>query len=259
MQALLSIQAQQNQLSQQRHLKSEQATEKGFIALAQAEAEAYRNKRYLREACDHFAEGISQNRLNPDPHLGMAIVLFLLKEYPLVRNYLQEVRRLAPDHPDLQSLEGAMSETEGSEELPFSLEDLVNYDELETRIHVYFRETAAKQSDPTALILEPVARAELQSLYHYQRENLNQFQLALVELEKDHDTSALHKMLTPLQQLFKRTEKQLKTSETAYQLQSTLLEIDIHLKAIQAEIEKSRNPPPTQSRRESIGARSRSL
>ncbi len=243
MQALLSIQAQQNQLSQQRHLKSEQATEKGFIALAQAEADAYRHKHFLREACDHFAEGIAQNRLNPDPHLGMAIVLFLLKEYPLVRNYLEEVRRLAPEHPDLQSLELAMSEIEGSEVLPFTLEDLGNYDELETRIHVYFREISTKQNDPTALILEPVERAEMQSLYQYQHENLNQFQLALVELEKDHDTSALHKLLTPLQQLFKRTEKQLKTSETAYKLYSTLQEIETRLKSIQAEIEKAETLP----------------
>lgn len=229
MQALLSIQSQQTLLSQQRHLKSEQATEKGFAALAQAEAESYRDKRLLREACDFFAEGISQNRLNPDPHLGMAIVLFLLKDYPLVRSYLQEVRRLTPDHPDLPQLEQAMADTDPAEGVALAVEDLLNYEELETRIHVYFRDTAAKQQDPSALILAPSEWQELQALYQYQSSNLEQFQLALKELDAEHDTSALHKMMIPLQQLFKRTEKQLKSSELALQIQAHLSEIQSQL------------------------------
>lgn len=234
---ILSIQAQQEQLSAQRHLKSAQATEQGFHCLAQAESTHYTNRQDLQQACDYFAEAIAQNRHNPEPYLGMALILFLLKDYPMVQSYLQEVRQLAPEHPDLAKLEQAMQTTEP---LPEPRDEDVDHwsdDELATRIHLYYHDLATRHQKPSELILKQAELEHLRQELSHQKTQILHFQKALQQLDKHHETHALHQLMLPIQQLFQRYEKQWKSSQEALQIQDKLQAFEQKIIAIYEQLE----------------------
>jgi len=238
---ILSIQAQQEQLSAQRHLKSAQATEQGFHCLTQAENTHYAHPQDLQTACDYFAEAIAQNRLNPEPYLGMALILFLLKDYPMVQSYLQEVRQLAPEHPDLVKLEKAMQTKEALPEPSAEEVDHWNDDELNTRIHLYYHDLATRHQNPSQLILNPQELEHLRQDLSHQKTQILHFQKALQHLDQHHETHALHQLMLPIQQLFQRYEKQWKSSQEALFIQNQLQAFAQKIVTIHEQLESDPN------------------
>jgi len=86
-----------------RHEKAEKLHKLGLEYLKRARAQDF-DRVLLRNAARCFAAAIENNRSNPQPYLQQAYLFLLAGNARRAVKYLQEVQRLAPEHPELPKL-----------------------------------------------------------------------------------------------------------------------------------------------------------
>ena len=87
-----------------RHEESENALNRGIECMLLAEEDRYQNKDLLTEACDAFIDAIKFNRQNTPAYVGMAYLLWLLKDEKRALSYLEQGLRTNPSDPDVHAL-----------------------------------------------------------------------------------------------------------------------------------------------------------
>lgn len=87
-----------------RHEESENALNRGIECMLLAEEDRYQNQDLLTEACDAFIDAIKFNRQNTRAYVGMAYLLWLLKDEKQALSYLEQGLRTNPSDPDVHAL-----------------------------------------------------------------------------------------------------------------------------------------------------------
>lgn len=258
--ALSAFRTQTEKLSEKRREKSGDSCKRGFLCLLNAEKQDFRNKELLEQACDCFAEAISQDRLSPEPYFGMGYLLFLLQDYPMAINYLHESAKLNPANPDVALLlEHIENQSQISQKqktvvpvpfrpsftLPTTGSDVDYdhlYDEVENLIHQEVRKMVSGMLRPP---LPSINESEIQQLQQSKEQQLlllQDIQSQLKMIDAEIDTSELLIKLKPIETMVKRLEQAWRASQEMVAIQQGITGLQERLPSFQHQIEHAQKP-----------------
>lgn len=220
------------QLNSERRAQAESYLATGLSCLAEAYQQGFKAKGRLTEACEALLKAIQYDRRSLDAHLGMASLFLLLGTPRAAVPYLQEVLRLAPDHPDATAmLAGIQTWNSLTPTAPASgplagvpvAEPRLNPDELyektESLIYAQLRQMAARKLLEVSPSRYPDQQRSLRETHRELKSVQNQLEQQLGILEQDLDVSELRSRMRGLESLIRRYETCLKLSaafETTY-------------------------------------------
>ncbi|PIQ26916.1 hypothetical protein COW36_16925 [bacterium (Candidatus Blackallbacteria) CG17_big_fil_post_rev_8_21_14_2_50_48_46] len=242
---LMTMRDEIGSLSSKRHRESDVSFLNGMNLLEKAYERQFQDKELLLKASEAFMQAIQNNRMNPDPYVGIAYLFLLLNNTNKAIRYLNEARRVAPSHENARLLLDSILEKEEiekemtgevSEEQPFAetiafagdhlpvLGPDHDFDALYDDLEALLMEESRKLMD------EPFdARPSLQA------ENLGPIEVRLTQLSKIYkhldqqlsildqeiDTSELRVRLRPLDVMKRRMEQVLSTTKSLQEIQSS--------------------------------------
>lgn len=227
------VEAQKNSAKDRKAQQSNHLVQQGFILLAKAEEEGFKNKFLLKRAAKIFLNNILQHHQNIEAHLGLSYVFLLLSNYSKAEYYLNQALSISPEHPDVHKLlQFTQSQaidpdaTAVSHELDEDEFDAL-YDKVEFAIYTHIRTIMAAPSPQITLNLTTIKSMEqqLEDLEQAHLSILNQ----LVILDKEFDINELKQKLKPIELTLKRYEKVIKVSSIFANIED---EIKHHFKIV---------------------------
>lgn len=206
---LLSIEQVRQQVQADRQARSRACSQKGFALLEQAFQKDYLGRRpqYLKSALQAFQEAIKVSAGNPEPHIGLAFVLIVLKDYERALNYLQRGYRLSAQDPDIQHLLQVLEageQTRLQQGLATEAESTIQ--ELEGLTFAVILELIQGLPLPVQLLDQDEALSSLEARYQHWSELQKELIQKLAQLRPDGPTEGAAETLSAAQPLARLVE-----------------------------------------------------
>lgn len=215
---LAQMQARTKDLQHQRSHQAGQGLEQGLALLQQAEAGQFRNKQQLEQALNCFLEAIQLQRSDPEPYFAAAYLFLLVRDFHNALKYLQAVRGIQPQHPDLPSwfayLENPAAfgrsqpaASAGRQGLaPVARLDqgsrpasAVDPDQLQDTLRAEIGSVIRQWQALPAPGPDPAMLLALQQEQSHLKQQVGDFRLRIEALEQELDTFSLRRVLQPLE------------------------------------------------------------
>lgn len=238
---LQQMKSQTNALSDTRRSTSEEAYQKGIDLLAQAQASQFEDKDALKQASENLIRAIQYGRQNLPAYVAMAYLLILLDDKMTAVRYLNEAKRIDPDHEDVVNLiefiknpNDAMEHSDGDDFSPELLGVANEGDELYEEVQTLIQ-TELEALDLISWVpaLTPQSFRILEEQYMHLEEVRAKLAEKLGELEFEMDTGALQQHARPLEEAQQKIAGLRKSSHA---MLKTLQEMQQNIDAVQQDV-----------------------
>lgn len=212
---LKQMKEQSSQLTSNRQGQSEEAYEEALTYLAKAQQSGFEDKEALKEASRLLIRSIQFGRQNVDAHVAMGYLLILLGDTIQAVRYLNEARRLDPQHEDAQALIEHLKQPAERETPAYQQEMKEVSDELSEGLDELYEKTVKaiyEQSEAVAYIkwqpaLSPSMFREHEEAFQAIEKTLQLAEENFMELELEMNVQTLRQKLQPLEQAKTKLER----------------------------------------------------
>lgn len=229
---LKALRESQNRIASQRTNTGGDYNQLAFTKLAEAELGEFRDKELLKQASELFIKAIRFRRTDPEPYVGLAYLLLLVRDFDGAEAYLREAlrhdRNLEDAHKLMEYLQQKRKEpasaTATMQDFSGLSRDNIDYDHLydQVELQIYTQVRLAMEYQP------PDPGADSEQIAQLQQK-LGEFQKAhqhllkqLKVVDEEIDISDLQRTMRPFEIQLRRMEKALETTDTFARLHSRI-------------------------------------